>query len=54
MHAPGSKEKEEAEISSCNINTETECKRTTLAAAMPIAPCSQIKEIKNTSFHGIY
>ena len=52
MHALGSKENEEADISSCNINTETECKRTTLAAA--IAPCSQIKEIKNTAFHGIY
>ena len=54
MHALIGKENEEADISSCNINTESECKRTTLAAAMPIAPCSQIKEIKNTVFHGIY
>ena len=53
MHALGSKENEEADISSCNINTESECKRSTLTA-MPIAPCSQIKEIKNTAFHGIY
>lgn len=54
MHAPGNKENEEADISSFDINSESECKRTTLAAAIPIAPCSQIKEIKNTAFHGIY
>ena len=54
MHASGSKEKEEANSSSCNVISESEYERTTLAAAMPIAPCSQIKEIKNTVFHGIY
>ena len=53
IHASGRKEKEEAVKTSCTINTESECKRTSLAA-MPIAPCSQIKEIKNTAFHGIY
>ena len=49
----GGKENEESDISGCNVNTESECKRTALAA-MPISPCSQIKEIKNTAFHGIY
>ena len=53
MHVPGRKENEEADIPGGNINTESECKRATLVA-MPIAPCYQIKEIKNTAFHGIY